>query len=823
MKLSDLKVNESFVVDEVETTGEIRQRIIEMGFTKGATGWIVRKAPLGDPIQVHVLDYDVSLRKSEALSIKVLKTDLPKGFVNSENLVSNTGDDEAEVTASNGTDNTEKVIDKTKHVVVAIAGNPNAGKTTIFNALTGLNYKVANYPGVTVEKKETQIEHNGVKYRIIDLPGIYSLSAYSEDEVIACNYILQEKPDYIIDVLDSTNLERNLYLTLQLTELGIPVISALNMYEKAEKQGVTINENKLSKLLKFPLIKVAGDDHKSVIKLLDEISKIHKGERAYNKEDATIRYNTDIETAIKLIISRMNDGDALHKRWLAIKALEKDERAFLYVRRLFNNSSEVIEDINKAVKELEALLEQKTDAIIADARYGYIKGALKQHVFKEKIEAFNFTDAADIVFLNKYLGLPIFLVVLWVIFQATFTLGAYPQDWFDMGISAIGGFVGGLLPEGLFKSLVVDGIIGGVGAVLSFLPLVLILFLGISFLEDCGYMSRAAFLMDKIMHKFGLHGQSFIPLFVGFGCTIPAIMAARTLRSRKDRIVTILISTFMSCGARLPVYVLFIGAFFAPKIGGSIMFSLYMIGILLAFIFSFIFKKAFFKGEETPFVMELPPYRIPRVRTIVRGLLDRMFMYIKRAGTYVLLASILIWALITFPEYSPTEGEEINFMGDARQLVLDSGGDVNNMDEITGEYDILVAKESLRQSFAGTIGLFIEPVIKPLGFDWRMGIALVAGGAAKEVIVSTIAQIRGIEDGDEVGLAESLKNDQSFTPIVAYSFLLFVLIYIPCFAAVGVIGSEIGNKWMMFVVVYTVALAWVVSFVFYQIASMLFG
>jgi len=820
MKLSDLKINDSFIVDEVETTGEIRQRIIEMGFTKGATGWIVRKAPLGDPIQVHVLDYDVSLRNSEALSIKVLKTDLPKGFVNSENIASKTGDDEADVSTSGSP---EKVIDKSKQIVVAIAGNPNAGKTTIFNALTGLNYKVANYPGVTVEKKETLIEHNGIKYRIIDLPGIYSLSAYSEDEVIACNYLLQEKPDYIIDVLDSTNLERNLYLALQLTELGIPIVSALNMYEKAEKQGVTINENKLSKLFKFPLIKVAGDDHKSVLKLLDEINKIHKGERAYNKEDATIVYNDDIESAIKLIISRMNDGDALYQRWLAIKALEKDERAFLYMRRLFSNSSEIIADTNKAVKNLETLLEQKTDAIIADARYGYIKGALKQHVFKEKIEAFNFTDAADVVFLNKYLGLPIFLVILWLIFQATFTLGAYPQGWFDMGISVVASFVGGLLPEGLLKSAIVDGVIGGVGAVLSFLPLVLILFLGISFLEDCGYMSRAAFLMDKIMHKFGLHGQSFIPLFIGFGCTIPAIMAARTLRSRKDRIVTILISTFMSCGARLPVYVLFIGAFFAPEIGGSIMFSLYMIGILLAFIFSYIFKKAFFKGEETPFVMELPPYRIPRVRTIVRGLFDRMFMYIKRAGTYVLLASILIWGLITFPEYNPTKDEEINLMGEARQIVLDTGGDVSGMEEIVSEYDILVAKESLRQSFAGRIGLFIEPVIKPLGFDWRMGIALVAGGAAKEVIVSTVAQIRGIEDGDEVGLTESLRSDQSFTPIVAYSFLLFVLIYIPCFAAVGVIGSEIGNKWMMFVIVYTVALAWVVSFVFYQIASMLFG
>lgn len=827
MKLSDLNIEESFIVDKVATDGEIRQRIIEMGFSPGVSGWIVRKAPLGDPIQVHIMDYEISLRKSEALGIEVSKSDIPikkdKPLKDNEYERIIKEDICTWIESKEDIQKKVKAPSKNKTIKVAIAGNPNAGKTTIFNALTGANYKVANYPGVTVERREANMRYNGYTYELIDLPGVYSLSAYSQDEVVACEVLLNEKPDFIVNVIDATNLERNLYLSLQLVELDIPVICILNMYEDAEKNGVSINEDDLTKLLKFPVMKVHGNRHDSVLLILDKIDEMYNSSKgAKGKNEGAMYYGEDIEEVIKLITGKMDcNVSDVRKRWLAIKTLEKDDRAFLSIRREFKNAGEIIETVSGAVKKLEDNTNSKSDSIIADKRYSYIRGALQETVVRKNVQAFNFTEAADVVFLNKFLGLPIFIVVLWVIFQLTFSIGAYPQEWLDMGIGAFGNFVGSLMPDGLIKSVIVDGIIGGVGSVLSFLPLVLILFLGISFLEDSGYMARAAFLMDKIMHKLGLHGQSFIPLFIGFGCSVPAVMATRTLRSKKDRIVTVLITTLMSCGARLPVYVLLIGAFFAPRMGANIMLSLYLIGIVFAFIMAFIFRKVFFRGEETPFVMELPPYRIPRPKAIVRHMFDRIWMYIKRAGTYVLAASIIIWALITFPQYSPTENDSIMFMEEAKKMALKEGKDVTDEDVINGEYDILVAGEGLRQSYAGRLGRFIEPVIKPLGFDWRMGIALIAGAAAKEIVVSTIAQIKGIEEGDDVTLTEALQKDPAFNPIIAYSLLLFILLYMPCMAAVGVIGSEIGKKWMIFVVVYTIALAWIVSFVFYQLAMLI--
>ena len=828
MKLTELDIEEGFVVDKVATDGEIRQRIIEMGFTPGAKGWIVRKAPLGDPIQVHIMDYEISLRKSEANGIEVAKSEVE---INKERVLKHSEhhkevkeDDSLLIENKDDIAKKVKVPSNNTKLKVALAGNPNSGKTTIFNALTGANYKVANYPGVTVEKRQTNMMYNGYTYDLIDLPGVYSLSAYSQDEVVACDVLLNDRPDFIINVIDSTNLERNLYLSLQLIELGIPIICVLNMYEHAEKNGIKIDEKKLSELFKLPVMKVHGNKYESVIMILEKVEEMYKSGNKLN-QDSAIRYGEEVENSIKTITDKMQgDISSLHKRWLAIKTLEKDERAIHSIRRECNNGGDVIETLNKEIIKLETSMNAKTDSIMADKRYSYIRGALQEAVHKDNIQAFNFTEAADVIFLNKWLGLPIFLVVLWLIFKVTFTVGAYPQGWLEAGIGALSGFVGGLLPEGsLIQSVVVDGIIGGVGAVLSFLPLVLILFTGISFLEDCGYMARAAFLMDKIMHKLGLHGQSFIPLFLGFGCTIPAVMAARTLRSKKDRIVTVLITTFMSCGARLPVYILFIGAFFSPKIAPSIMFSIYMIGVLMAFVMAFIFRRAFFKGEETPFVMELPPYRIPRAKAVLRHMFDRGWMYIKKAGTYVFAASVIIWALMTFPQYTPTEEDNTRLMKEAKELAVSQGLDANDEEVITAEFDRLVASEGLKNSYAGKIGTFIEPVLKPLGFDWRIGIGLVAGGAAKEVLVSTIAQIKSIEDGDEAVLTESLQNDPVFNPVVAYTLLLFVLLYFPCFAAVGVIGSEIGKKWIPFLMIYTLAVAWIVSFVFYQIAGRITG
>lgn len=828
MKLTELEIEEGFVVDKVATEGEIRQRIIEMGFTPGAKGWIVRKAPLGDPIEVHIMDYEISLRNSEAKGIEVSKSEVE--IKKDRILKSSDAKKEKQELDLNLIENREDIYKKTKvpsnntKLKVAIAGNPNCGKTTIFNALTGANYKVANYPGVTVERREKDMVYNGYTYDLIDLPGVYSLSAYSQDEVVACDVLLNEKPDFIIDVIDATNLERNLYLTLQLIELGIPIVCVLNMYEFAEKNGVKINEKILTDILRLPFIKVYGNKYESVLLILDKIEDMYKSGNKLNK-DAAMRYGETVEKSIKTITDNMQgDLSDLHKRWLAIKTFEKDERAIHSIRRECSNGGEVIETVNKEVIKLESSENTKSDSIMADKRYSYIRGALQEAVKKDNIRAFNFTEAADVVFLNKWLGIPIFLVVLWLIFKVTFTLGAYPQEWIDMGISSLSDFVGGLL-EGspLIQSLVVDGIIGGVGAVLSFFPLVLILFVGISFLEDCGYMARAAFLMDKVMHRLGLHGQSFIPLFLGFGCSIPATMAARTLRNKKDRIVTVLITTFMSCGARVPVYLMFTAAFFSPKIAPTIMFSIYIIGVITAFIIAFILRKALFKGEETPFVMELPPYRAPRAKAVLRHMFDRGWMYIKKAGTYVFAASVIIWALMTFPQYEPNEQEEVSLREQAIAIASEQELDIENEEIINTEYDKVLSSEGLRRSYAGQIGRFIEPIIKPLGFDWRIGIALVAGGAAKEVLVSTIAQIVRVDEEDEASLTELLQDDPVFNPIVAYSLLLFVLLYFPCFAAIGVMGAEIGNKWIPFIVVYTLAVAWIVSFVFYQIAGRIAG
>lgn len=830
MKLTELEIEEGFVVDEVSTEGEIRQRIIEMGFTPGAKGWVVRKAPLGDPIEVHIMDYEISLRNSEAKGIEVSKSEVE---IKKDRVIKHSDikkeKQEIDLSLIENRDDIHKKIkvpSNNTRLKVAIAGNPNCGKTTIFNAITGANYKVANYPGVTVERREMDMLYNGYTYDLIDLPGVYSLSAYSQDEVVACDVLLNEKPDFIIDVIDATNLERNLYLTLQLVELGIPVVCVLNMYEFAEKDGIKINEKILTELLKLPVLKVYGSKYESVLLILDKIENMYKSGNKLDK-DASMQYGETVEKSIKAITDSMQgDISNLHKRWLAIKTLEKDERAIHSIRRECSNGGEVIETVNKEIIKLENSENAKSDSIMADKRYSYIRGALQEAVQKDSVRAFSFTEAADVVFLNKWLGIPIFLAVIWLIFYATFTLGAYPQGWIESGLGLLSDFVGGLLPDGsLVQSLVVDGIIGGVGAILSFFPLVLILFIGISFLEDCGYMARAAFIMDRVMHKLGLHGQSFIPLFLGFGCSIPATMAARTLRNKKDRIVTVLITTFMSCGARVPVFVLFTAAFF-PNNAPTVMFSIYIIGVIIGFIVAFVLRKALFKGEETPFVMELPPYRVPRPKAILRHMFDRGWMYIKKAGTYVFAASIIVWVLMTFPQYEPSEQEEAIFTEQAVALALEQGLDIEDKEVINTEYERIVSSETLERTYGGQIGKFVEPIIKPLGFDWRIGIALVAGGAAKEVLVSTIAQIKAIEfdEEDTSTLEESLQNDPVFNNwVVVYTLMLFVLLYFPCFAAIGVMGSEIGNKWIPFIVVYTLVVAWVVSFIFYQIAGRITG
>lgn len=671
---------------------------------------------------------------------------------------------------------------KGRHITIALAGNPNAGKTTIFNALTGSREHVGNYAGVTVEKKEGVIERGGVTIRIFDLPGTYSLTAYSLDEVVARDSIIDEKPDVIIDVIDSTNLERNLYLCLQFCEMHVPVVGALNMSDEAEKQGIVIDEKHLSRVLGIPLVKTIGSRAKNLDELLAAAVKSAQGAEAPHE----VNYGREVEGELRKITDTIardaSFAERFDARWMAIKLLENDENA---VQKLSAHAQKgaVTERVAKSVRWLEKHYNESSDVIIAEQRYAYIRGAVREAVRAAKQAGASVTDRIDRVLLNRVAGLPIFLLIVWGMFQLTFTLGEFPMQLIENLFSWLASLGIAFIPAGLFRSLIVDGVIGGVGGILTFLPNILLLYLCISFLEDTGYMARAAFIMDKVMHRIGLHGQSFIPLLTGFGCSVPAILAARTLRNDKDRITTILIIPLMSCGAKLPVYTLLIGAFFAPSVSANVLFSIYLIGVLLAVIMAVLFRRIFFRGESSPFVMELPPYRLPTVRAVLTHIGERAWMYLKKAGTLILAASILIWFLTSFPKPGNAEA----------------------------------GISPIEASFAGRIGKFIEPAIHPLGFDWKTGIALITGFVAKETIVSTMGTIYKVEGDESTSLRKALRADTHFSPLIAFCLMLFVLIYVPCLTTLAVVKQELGSyKWVVFFIAYTTALAWGVTFLAYQ-------
>lgn len=698
-------------------------------------------------------------------------------------------------------------------MTIALAGNPNSGKTTIFNVLTGARQHVGNYPGVTVERKEGRLKTNGYDIKVVDLPGTYSLTAYSPDELVARNVIIEERPDLVVNVVDASNLERNLYLTMQLKELEVPVILAVNMADYAESIGITIDYKLLSKLLGIPVVRVVGTKGEGIDQLL---ALITSKENKYLPEKS-IKYNNQVEEAIaKIEKSLIPDADAaasaagintaagLKKypvRWLAIKLLEND-KDIMEKLRVIPHSKNLLEQIEANRKVLKSGSGEDSEELIVEARHAYIRGACQEAIKIKELNQASLTEKIDKILLHRIIGLPIFFFIMWGLFQLTFTVAAPIMDGMDALISLLGAWISGILPDGLLKSLLVDGIIGGVGGVIIFLPNILCLFLGIAILEASGYMSRAAFLMDKIMHKVGLHGKSFVPMLIGFGCSIPAIMATRTLENPKDRLVTMLVTPLMSCGARLPVYTILITAFFPQNIAGNILFSIYLIGILLALLMAKVFRSLLFIGESEPFVMELPIYRTPRLRSVLTQMLEKAWLYLKKAGTIILAASILIWALFTFP-------------------MADSNGQ---------EY--ATTTEQMENSYAGRGGKAIEPLIKPLGFDWRTGVALVAGFAAKEIVVSTMGTLYSLGDeealleGDESqvkSFAQLTREQSGYTPLVAYVLMLFTLIYVPCMAAIAVIKRETnGWKWPAFTVGYTLVLAWIVSFIAYQ-GGMLLG
>jgi ferrous iron transport protein B len=702
---------------------------------------------------------------------------------------------------------------------IAIAGNPNSGKTSLFNALTGAHHKVGNYPGVTVEKLEGVINRNGRQYHLIDLPGIYGLTAYSIDEVVARDFILDEKPDLIIDVLDSTNLERNLYLCLQFQELGIPVVGALNMTDEAVSKGIRLDEKTLSASLGIPMVKTVGTKGRGVEDLLDCIDALNVHDL---RESAhTITYGAEIESKLEVLQTMIRSDAAFiekyPERWLAVKLLEKDSDA--YARLKEHKRAQEIKDFAKeAALWLDKHYGKDAEIVVSEQRYGYSRGAIQESLQIIRAPDFSLTEVIDRVIMNRFLAMPLFVLVLWLLFQLTFTVGQYPMDWLESFFTFLSAALNNAMPHTLFRSLLVDGIIGGVGGVLSFVPLIVILFCLLSILEDVGYMTRAAFASDKLLHTFGLHGQSVFPMMLGFGCSVPAIMAARTLKSQRDRILTVLITPLMSCGAKLPVHVLLAAAFF-PKNPANMVMLLYGCGVMLSLLSAFVLRKTVLRGEPTPFVMELPPYRAPTVRGVLWHVWEKTSSYIKKAGTIILAASILVWIITTFPQYEPSPEEKAAFAA----AYLESNPTADG--EAIAAY-VAVSGEQLavEHSFAGQIGHFIAPVFKPMGFDWKLVTASIIGIVAKEVIVSTLGILYrvGSEESEEsAGLRAAISNDPHMTPLIAFVFMLFTLVVPPCLAALATIKAELGWKWLGFEYIFLLLLGGVLSIITYQAGLLL--
>ncbi len=698
-----------------------------------------------------------------------------------------------------------------KTIFVALAGNPNSGKTSIFNCMAGANQKVGNFSGVTVEKVEGTFRHKGYTIRLVDLPGTYSLSPYSPEEKVARDFILFQKPDMVINIVDATNLERNLVLTTQIMDLEVELLVVMNMIDEVEKQKTHIDFEQFERLFGAHVIPVSAVTKFGIPDLLDHIVDIKSGkiETKKYKHHYTEKTENYIFQFINIIEQRDSWKD-VPTRWMAIKLIEQDPDVLAMIKS--SPCREAINEVLDSVSEdIRKFNQMETDVYLAEERTAFIHGALKETVRNAENEAETFTEKIDNILLHRFFGMPIFLLVMYGIFQITFRLGEYPMQWISGLFQLLTQFLDGIIPASIAKSILLDGIIAGVGGVLIFLPNILILFLCLSLLEATGYMARVAFVIDKLMHRIGLHGKSFIPMITGFGCTVPALMAVRTLRNRGDRITTMMVVPFFSCGAKLPVYTLIISAFFAPAAAGNVLFGIYLFGVVIALISAKLIKFTVFKGESEPFVMELPPYRKPLALTMLQQTWMRAMMYIKKAGTIILLASVILWFAVSFPKNPEIHNKY-------ETMRLQEGVNIVQLDHHE-------KAEQLPYSVAGRIGIFLEPISRPLGFDWRLNIALINGLAAKEIVVSSMGTIFAVgnDEGNINSLAESLRNDLLYSKAVGLSFMVFVLLYIPCIASVAVFSRESNSiKWALFFVVYSLTAAWIFSFLVYQTAS-LFG
>lgn len=807
MRLSELKTGESGVIVKVLGRGSFRKRIIEMGFIRGKEVEVIQNAPLKDPIHYRIMGYDVSLRRSDAALIEVVSV---SSFSKEELLDEN--DEKVFVTESVRS----LALNKGKTINVALVGNPNSGKTSLFNFASGAHEHVGNYSGVTVDAKDGVFKHNGYTIKIVDLPGTYSLSAYSPEELYVRNHLNEEHPDVVVNVVDASNLERNLYLTCQLIDLDVRMAIALNMYDELQSKGDEFDYESLGLMIGAPFVPTNGRTGNGIQELFDHVIRI------YEDKEPTVRhihinYGHVLEKSIYAIRQALRENSSIpknkSKRYLSIKLLEKDLEITNYISGL-PKGDEILKKTNEEIAYLENLIKEDTETAFTDARYGFISGALKETWQEGKREEQSKTQILDKYITGKFTGFPIFLLFMWIMFEATFRLGQYPMDWIESLVAWLNSVVSNYMPDGSLKDLLTEGIINGVGGVVVFLPNIVILYLFISFMEDSGYMARAAFIMDKIMHKMGLHGKSFISLVMGFGCNVPAIMSTRTIESKKSRMITMLINPLMSCSARLPVYVLLAGAFF-PKHAGLVLFSLYVSGVLLAVIMARLFRRFLFKGEDIPFVMELPPYRRPTLRSILIHMWEKARQYLKKMGGVILVASIIIWFLGYFPRETAN-----TTIFEAQKVQVEAS--VNNADskaEQIVEIERLQSIDQQENSYIGKLGKAIQPILSPMEYDWKMSVSLLTGMAAKEVVVSTMGVLYTGDSEDEAGLSERLLTERDaagnrlITPLVALSFLFFVLIYFPCVATVVAVVKESGSwKWGAFLVVYTCVLAWVVAF-----------
>ena len=823
--LSDLKQGEKGIIAKVKGRGAFRRRIMEMGFVPGKQVIVVKHAPLMDPVEYNIMGYEVSLRRAEAAMIVLYAPD---------QLPSENGHAFHGVKVLEGALSLEKLPEK-RHISVAIVGNPNSGKTTLFNFASNSRERVANYSGVTVDAKTAKFEHQNYHFDLTDLPGTYSITSYSPEELYVRNFILEEVPDVVINVVDASNLERNLYLTTQLIDMDIKVVMALNMYDELLEKGHHFDYEHLARMTGIPIVPTVASRGKGIESVFEEVIKVFEDREPLTRH-IHINYGPEIEASIARLQTaiRQEGNETLSRsvapRFIAIKLLEGDTAEWDRISGCMN--AREIQEIAKAEQQrIESIYKEDAESVITDAKYGFVEGALRETFREATMQSTNKSRAIDRLLTHRFWSYPVFLLVMWIIFQATFWLGAYPMDWIEQGVSALGNFLANNLPEGIVRDLIVDGIVGGVGGVIVFLPNILILFLFLSLLETTGYMARVAFIVDKIMHRVGLHGRSFIPLLMGFGCNVPAIMATRTIENRSDRLVTMMIIPFMSCSARYPVYILIISAFFTGW-QGTILFGIYLTGIMFAVILAFIFKKTLFKAQEIPFVMELPPYRIPTAKSVFRQTWFKGEQYLKKMGSIILLASMIIWALGYFPL-----GRHIDEEIDTKIELLVSTSNSGDA-ETANELALLEQQRRLlkqENSLIGRIGHWIEPAIQPLGFDWKMGISLLAGSAAKEVIISTMGVLyqTDSEENQMDGLAVKLREQRIekgpragepvFTPLVALSFMVFILIYFPCIAVFAAIKKESGAwKWPLFTSVYTTLLAWLAAFSVYQIGT-LFG